>query len=121
MDKLREEIGISIHAPREGSDRQTAYQDTVEDIFLSTLPVRGATKEKSEAECKDQFLSTLPVRGATMPFCVVPQPFHISIHAPREGSDGTRVPININQVIQFLSTLPVRGATNPCHKSSSHS
>ena len=34
----------------------------------------------------------------------------ISIHAPREGSDGHPQPANI-AVVKFLSTLPARGAT----------
>ena len=38
--------------------------------------------------------------------------FDISIHAPREGSDGDKVPKTF-ATFQFLSTLPVRGATCP--------
>ena len=34
---------ISIHAPREGSDDINTYKYYNKDIFLSTLPVRGAT------------------------------------------------------------------------------
>ena len=56
------------------------------------------------------FLSTLPARGATEPCALVFVRFHISIHAPREGSDldvmGHSCPLCI-----FLSTLPARGAT----------
>ena len=60
---------ISIHAPREGSDYRTAVYNTTAELFLSTLPARGATKI-----------------GAEMADVVI-----ISIHAPREGSDS-RVP-----------------------------
>ena len=65
------------------SDPRTA------SIFQSTLPVRGATRLPS-ASCTraSLFQSTLPVRGATL---VVDDAVHlreISIHAPREGSDG---------------------------------
>ena len=35
------------------------------------------------------FLSTLPARGATLDLLLRPWVFGISIHAPREGSDGT--------------------------------
>ena len=35
--------GISIHAPREGSDRGTAIRASANTLFLSTLPARGAT------------------------------------------------------------------------------
>ena len=59
-------VGISIHAPREGSDRPSLHKTVDVAGFLSTLPVRGATS----ACCfwisvKALFLSTLPVRGAT--------------------------------------------------------
>ena len=39
------------------------------------------------------FQSTLPVRGATTLLCVSARYTPISIHAPREGSDGGRVPL----------------------------
>ena len=56
---------ISIHAPREGSDLETAYPQFYAKKFQSTLPVRGATA-----------VSRPPHGGRD-----------ISIHAPREGSD----------------------------------
>ena len=37
-------LDISIHAPREGSDAATTIEGSVNSIFLSTLPARGATK-----------------------------------------------------------------------------
>ena len=102
---------ISIHAPREGSDRacNTAYN------FLDNfnprsprgerrlpLPVKGATvnisihapREGSDAASvltpsfRPAFQSTLPARGATLPFGHIREEFGISIHAPREGSDS---------------------------------
>ena len=83
-------------------------------VFLSTLPVRGATiitettrsrllisihapREGSDKFCKakftlHEFLSTLPVRGATVYRKDRSRPnYEISIHAPREGSDLSRV------------------------------
>ena len=56
---------ISIHAPREGSDWSTKPRMEVQQIFLSTLPVRGATAQQGK-------------KAGTK---------KISIHAPREGSD----------------------------------
>ena len=101
---------ISIHAPREGSDqRQARRQARITNfyprsprgerplgaslmmplsLFLSTLPARGATFGDFYADCINVFLSTLPARGATLR---IPRGFlikGISIHAPREGSDG---------------------------------
>ena len=66
MSKLRViKVGISIHAPRGGSDANHAseYIDSCE--FQSTLPVGGATKERK----------------------LIRQVIEISIHAPRGGSD----------------------------------
>ena len=83
--------------------------------FLSTLPARGATITDSETRRAQIFLSTLPARGATLsvlPGGVILGYFYprsprgerrwacrrqwsrsaISIHAPREGSDG-RLPL----------------------------
>ena len=57
---------ISIHAPREGSDRHNKGCPTGHTGFQSTLPVRGAT----------------PIRE----LFALDHP--ISIHAPREGSDA---------------------------------
>ena len=83
------------------------------DVFQSTLPVRGATLEGSGPQAGDvQFQSTLPVRGATTGLKISLRSLrfqstlpvrgathsslygsgynHISIHAPREGSDERR-------------------------------
>ena len=81
--------------------------------FLSTLPARGATAVYPPGGCHPSpFLSTLPARGATglsrppsaaLPYFYPRSPRgerlavhvragahgHISIHAPREGSDWT--------------------------------
>ena len=57
--------------------------------FLSTLPVRGATYDRRGLIPRDEgFLSTLPVRGATDWMAPYFETVEISIHAPREGSDG---------------------------------
>ena len=61
-----QELPISIHAPREGSD--SAYSITVSalSLFLSTLPARGATLTcLRKSPLIPAFLSTLPARGAT--------------------------------------------------------
>ena len=56
---------ISIHAPREGSDKFGFY------FVFAVIP----------------FQSTLPVRGATLAVLYSNNRRKISIHAPREGSD----------------------------------
>ena len=79
---------ISIHAPREGSDAFQGGTADAGDIFLSTLPARGATRTRCTRFLSlASFLSTLPARGATLGH-LQPLPADvISIHAPREGSD----------------------------------
>ena len=80
--------GISIHAPRTGSDLAQGYQINPATIFQSTLPARGATRAASRRQSGQQFQSTLPARGAT--------------------SSTRRTCANTG----FQSTLPARGATS---------
>ena len=123
---------ISIHAPREGSDLMRCWMtcchsdfyprsprgerpsvlemDKSPDSFLSTLPARGATHALFRDIRFAAFLSTLPARGATATKPENMQGFHISIHAPREGSDALGLNFGLC-LFQFLSTLPARGAT----------
>ena len=101
---------ISIHTPHAGSDCLPRQRKPMQNLFQSTLPMRGAT-------------------GA--------DPYHagslgISIHTPHAGSDsidriGTGVPADfnphspcgerpynpiwMNDFTPFQSTLPMRGAT----------
>ena len=103
-------LPISIHAPREGSDRpvggvcrQCAYfnprsprgerltgdwEKALGGLFQSTLPARGATHPaRAGRRRKSKFQSTLPARGATNDDKYSRRQIEISIHAPREGSD----------------------------------
>ena len=57
--------------------------------FLSTLPVRGATRAHQPLHKAGKFLSTLPARGATYGAAPCGPDLGISIHAPREGSDSS--------------------------------
>ena len=84
----KQEMEISIHAPRVGSDRSSRYQCLLPGAFQSTLPVWGAT-------------GLTPVLIYWVP---------ISIHAPRVGSDRGH---DLHKVRHraFQSTLPVWGAT----------
>ena len=86
------QAGISIHAPRVGSDTGGDNNVDFERAFQSTLPVRGSTGAeegrsvilldfnprspcgerrwyKIPDDSKNVFQSTLPVRGATPPPC----------------------------------------------------
>ena len=101
---------ISIHAPRVGSDGSGGFGGLSGEIFQSTLPVWGATDPRHR-KCKRKF---------------------ISIHAPRVGSDqcdrfcgqrrchfNPRSPCGERpspadsscRPLRFQSTLPVWGAT----------
>ena len=80
--------GISIHAPREGSDPLVDIAQSSRFLFQSTLPVRGATASVEVQEVNET----------------------ISIHAPREGSD-VHGDFQSALAVIFQSTLPVRGAT----------
>ena len=78
--------GISIHAPRVGSDTRSMSSRAV-DIFQSTLPAWGATDTLMSPKRTRSFQSTLPAWGATGIGIAAFRDFAISIHAPRVGSD----------------------------------
>ena len=100
--------------------------------FQSTLPVWGATGWQDRTTPHVIFQSTLPVWGATAGARGLICPLHISIHAPRVGSDRCAQPIPAIRADfnprspcgerrsywrlccawpEFQSTLPVWGAT----------
>ena len=102
--------GISIHAPREGSDFVRGKL-----IYAPEISIH-APREGSDVIC----FGTLPTdtdfnprspRGERLSSR---SPLHIwsviSIHAPREGSDRL-LPFGDNVRVRFQSTLPARGAT----------
>ena len=80
--------------------------------------MRGATVKAGTVTADDLFQSTLPMRGATNA-TILPLPAGmISIHAPHAGSDTTLCSGFLTQS-RFQSTLPMRGATRKqcCKKS----
>ena len=56
---------ISIHAPREGCDKDAVGNVIDGAKFQSTHPVRGATSLPVRSRTACLFQSTHPVRGAT--------------------------------------------------------
>jgi len=86
--RLEARLGISIHAPRMGSDL----------LVVSSIS-------------SQQFQSTLPGWGATGAMGVERRHERISIHAPRMGSDSAGRWVDIT-TIPFQSTLPGWGATH---------
>src|SRR5436190_1019005 len=57
--------GVSIHAPRAGSDVDVQGYIDILDVFQSTPPARGATRAPLRCCHAVQFQSTPPARGAT--------------------------------------------------------
>ena len=80
-------IGISIHAPRMGSDRQRRrIRHTT--IHFNPRPPHGERRKIHNLAVSDiVFQSTLPAWGATTLFQTGKHSIRISIHAPRMGSD----------------------------------
>ncbi len=79
---------ISIHAPRAGSDRRV--QKTLQNLtYFNPRPPCGERRQAVKTPALQAgFQSTPPVRGATRSWSApYSTTFHISIHAPRAGSD----------------------------------
>ena len=124
---------ISIHAPREGSDKELVGTLPREHQFLSTLPARGATAGTGYyVTFNHNFYPRSPRGERRLALTQVRRSRNISIHAPHEGSD--RAKLHRGQApghfyprsprgerrytiavayatTKFLSTLPTRGAT----------
>ena len=126
--------GISIHAPRTGSDghglhgnahagnfnprsphgerpsRAASGQQSQQ--FQSTLPARGATRhERRPRPTRTLFQSTLPARGATI--CARRRARKSSNFNPRSPHGERRLSLETDCLgfDAFQSTLPARGAT----------
>ena len=125
--------GISIHAPRVGSDPGKSRRVLKIGKFQSTLPVWGATpSDREETKPLHLFQSTLPVWGATTATGAPTPPSEFQSTLPVWGATpaggpyagcrcnfNPRSPCGERQVDQlerdlvaiFQSTLPVWGAT----------
>jgi len=80
--------GVSIHAPREGSDAGSFACHVILSSF-NPRPPRGERPGISQyRSVQNMFQSTPPERGATCTNTRSNQRKNVSIHAPREGSDG---------------------------------
>ena len=79
--------GISIHAPRTGSDWTRRRLPSKGEDFNPRSPHGERHEEEAADMMAREFQSTLPARGATR-WCAAAAPrTSISIHAPRTGSD----------------------------------
>ena len=79
--------GISIHAPRGGSDNLSGRMLSLRVNFNPRSPWGERPMRKSQTIFSGIFQSTLPVGGATDVNHDFVKSFTISIHAPRGGSD----------------------------------
>ena len=82
-------IGISIHAPRTGSDDLPLPGAVAHRVFQSMLPARGATQLPHEGHAGPQISIHAPRTGSDVKKEVKAlTDLMISIHAPRTGSDS---------------------------------
>ena len=108
---VRRERGISIHAPRAGSDRQRKYEPRAVATISIHAPRAGSDGlTYCHSALRMAFQSTLPVRGATCGstgvLCII---WHFNPRSPcGERPDEKSEP---PRIYRFQSTLPVRGAT----------
>ena len=58
--------GISIHAPREGSDRDSALEAIKAEISIHAPREGSDTQGEKSSKMQKSFQSTLPVKGATV-------------------------------------------------------
>ena len=79
--------GISIHAPRVGSDIGSRNSTTTFYHFNPRSPCGERLTGRIDGLVDEIFQSTLPVWGATLPILCFIGKGMISIHAPRVGSD----------------------------------
>ena len=88
---FRPEAGISIHAPRTGSDLRSAFTVASLVIFQSTLPARGATGAIGPLLLIANYFNPRSPHGERhFNKAGIAQRYYISIHAPRTGSDHAR-------------------------------
>ncbi len=103
-------VFISIHAPREGSDANIRA-DLAAGLDFNPRSPRGERLSITNPKTLNLFISIHAPREGSDVSCMLPHfGFVISIHAPREGSD-----IGGSNILRwdegFQSTLPARGAT----------
>ena len=101
---------ISIHAPREGSDLRAIHTGPEHCDFNPRSPRGERHTAGSGSSGTKRFQSTLPARGATRVDKARGIGLIISIHAPRGGGDVLCCP-KCGFLDLFQSTLPARGAT----------
>ena len=103
---------ISIHAPREGSDRGALSSRERVENFNPRSPRGERLPDISGGTGQATISIHAPREGSDIFLRSSPRPLPISIHAPREGSD-IFIFLLLRLLFGFQSTLPARGATLP--------
>ena len=103
-------VKISIHAPRGGSDFESIT--IILGIHISIHAPRGGSDLGAAAPLTDQadFNPRSPWGERPCRLGLWTEPVLISIHAPRGGSDSISTTLFL-PILAFQSTLPVGGAT----------
>ena len=101
---------ISIHAPREGSDKWIMIILSGRKIFQSTLPEKGATGQVSRFGYMSNISIHAPREGSDLEGkAIALTEAHFNPRSPRrERHDPTVTPVSPTV---FQSTLPEKGAT----------
>ena len=103
---------ISIHAPRMGSDPSSFSGFEAISLFQSTLPAWGATAGSRPQMTSFSYFNPRSPHGERPAHQSEDDDKpHISIHAPRMGSDAAIIRGKTSAFL-FQSTLPAWGATS---------
>ena len=86
------ELAVSIHAPRAGGDDSGHVVPDAARRFNPRPRAGGDGVTRQQAATAAWFQSTPPARGATRA-CAIRRGCVVSIHAPRAGGDGARLPV----------------------------
>ena len=108
---------ISIHAPRTGSDARSITADIDPDNNISIhAPRTGSDMRQSapSSSCKMISIHAPRTGSDVLLLCCCGLRRGISIHAPRTGSDLLLLSMAASMRVRFQSTLPARGATSFC-------
>ena len=98
-------MGISIHAPRTGSDAMFLLLTGNLLKFQSTLPARGATIHPMQLDARPHISIHAPRTGSDLARTACTRHQYISIHAPRTGSDRHMFP-SIAAICDFNPRSP---------------
>ena len=104
--------GISIHAPRRGSDTSGYFLWSTSLIFQSTPPAGGATNTANGTKSRTSISIHAPRRGSD-DAAVVPAVVHTKFQSTLPAGGATGVVCDWRRLMVFQSTLPVGGATSP--------